>query len=213
MIAYADQVTRMNNVYGVCDDLLVDQVTRMNIINKLKIYIIIFYMDQEIIIRKAKCTDIKDLININKISLPVVYNKEEWIELIIYHTVFVAHPTMSLHTSETSEKTLQTSKTAKAPVSYIVSWEETTDVSPYKKGHIVTFATLPDWRSKQIGSKLLQYTLQHWYPLPVTLNVEQKNKRAIKLYRKNKFHKLKKLKNYYSKGEHGIQLIHNNKEE
>lgn len=170
---------------------------------------IIFYMDQEITIRKAKCTDINDLININKISLPVVYKKEEWVELIIYHTVFVAHPTTSSKISKTSEKTLQTSKT---PVSYIVSWEETTDVSPYKKGHIVTFATLPDWRSKQIGSKLLQHTLQHWYPLPVTLNVEQKNKRAISMYRKNKFHKLKKLKNYYSKGEHGIQFIHNNKE-
>lgn len=165
-------------------------------------------MDQEIIIRKAKCTDINDLININKISLPVVYKKEEWVKLIIYHTVFVAHPVIS----EILEKTSKTSQTSKAPVSYIVSWEETIDVAPYNKGHIVTFATLPDWRSKQIGSKLLQHTLQHWYPLFVTLNVEQKNKRAISMYRKNKFHKLKKLKNYYSKGKHGIQLIHNNKE-
>lgn len=143
-----------------------------------------------ITIRRAKCTDIPDIININKASLPVVYNKEEWIQLIIYHTTFIA-----LNQNE--------------PISYITTWEETHPHPPYKKAHIVTFATLPTYRSQGIGAKLLHHIVKHWSPLPITLNVMCTNKRAIKFYKKHGFTQNKRLKNYYGKNEHGVQLIIN----
>lgn len=141
-----------------------------------------------ITIRKAKCTDIHGIITINKASLPVVYNKEEWIHLIIFHTTFIA----------LNDKT---------PISYITTLEEQYPHLPYKKAHIVTFATLPQYRSQGIGAKLLEHTVDHWSPLHVTLNVMCSNKRAIKFYEKHGFIHNKKLKNYYDKGVHGIQLI------
>lgn len=144
---------------------------------------------ENITIRKAKCTDIPSIIQINKSSLPVVYNKEEWIQLIIYHTTFIA-----IKNSE--------------PISYITTWEEPDlKLKPYKKGHIVTFATLPEYRSQGVGSKLLKYTIDYWSPLPITLNVMCSNKRAIKFYKKNGFTKYRKLKNYYGDNSDGIQFI------
>lgn len=144
----------------------------------------------DIIIRKAKCKDIPDIISINKASLPVIYSKEEWIHIIIYHTTFIA---------------LLNNKV----ISYISTWKEKYPYPPYKKAHIITFATLPKYRSQGIGGKLLQYTINYWNNLPITLNVMCSNKKAIKFYLKHGFIQYKKLNNYYGKNKHGLQLIIN----
>ena len=145
------------------------------------------YITMNIEIRRAKCTDIPKIIEINQASLPVVYDKEEWIKLIIYHITFIAVRNDT-------------------PLSYITTWEETYRQPPYKKDHIVTFATLPEYRSQGIGGKLLQHLIDHSH-LPITLNVICSNKRAIKFYKRYGFTQYKSLKNYYGTNMHGLQMI------
>jgi ribosomal protein S18 acetylase RimI-like enzyme len=142
----------------------------------------------QITIRKAKCSDISDIININKSSLPVVYNKIEWIQFIVYDHVFIA-----LHKDK--------------PISYIATGEEGYKYHPYKKLHIISFATYPKYRSKGVGGKLLKYIINNFSELPITLNVMCSNDRAIKLYKSYGFIDHKFLKNYYGVNEDGIQFI------
>ena len=145
-------------------------------------------------IRIAKCTDVKQIHKCNILSLPVVYTIPELIYSILTNTVYVA-----VH--------VETEKI----VGYSISWVED-HINNTKKGHIAGFAIHPDHRRNGVGTKLLNKTTNYHSPLPTTLNVMITNKSAITFYRKNGFTKHTKLKNYYKRGVHALQLIKNRKE-
>jgi len=74
-----------------------------------------------------------------------------------------------------------------------------------KKGHIISIAVLPEYRSKGVGSALVEEALEamsvHYGAERCYLEVRVSNVSALKLYRKLGFEVDKTLTGYYSDGE------------
>ncbi len=74
-----------------------------------------------------------------------------------------------------------------------------------KKGHIISIAVLPEYRSKGVGSALVEEALEamsvHYGAERCYLEVRVSNASALKLYMKLGFEVEKTLTGYYSNGE------------
>jgi ribosomal-protein-alanine N-acetyltransferase len=73
-----------------------------------------------------------------------------------------------------------------------------------KKGHVVSFAVLPEHRNKGVGSALMKAAIKGMETYSCTeayLEVRKSNKSAINLYEKLGFKIIKNISNYYMDGE------------
>jgi len=64
--------------------------------------------------------------------------------------------------------------------------------------HIMSFGCHPEYRRKNIGTKILNKIKKKNKDKLITLYVQSENSVAIKFYKKNKFIEIEKVSNYYS---------------
>lgn len=69
---------------------------------------------------------------------------------------------------------------------------------------IISLAVDPDWREKEIGTKLIGFLIEHFKKKgfkKISLRVRTENKTAISFYQNLDFKILKTIKNYYRNGD------------
>ncbi len=89
-------------------------------------------------------------------------------------------------------------------IGYIDYWNIETEI------HVITFAVHPDWRRRQIGSRLLQFMMDDGARSHVklyTLDVRASNQTAIRLYEKFGFRQTGLRKKYYQDNEEDALIM------
>lgn len=75
------------------------------------------------------------------------------------------------------------------------------------KADIITICVLPEHRKKGIAKKLTSGFIEKYKPTKITLEVNENNLAAIKLYKSLGFKKTSTRKNYYNSDEDGILMV------
>mgnify|MGYP000038160745 FL=1 len=149
-------------------------------------------MPSDYVIREAREADLKDVININMISLPEHYPESFWRDhLIMWGKAFLV--------AEINSKI----------VGYIMCRVEHGFgyIKPILRrlGHIISIAVHPDYRRRGIGKALLTEAIRRLKEVygvdEVYLEVRVSNEPAINLYKKLNFKIVKIIKYYYLDGE------------
>ena len=73
-----------------------------------------------------------------------------------------------------------------------------------ESAEIISLAVDPDWREKEIGTKLIDFSIEHFKKKrfkKISLHVRTENKIAISFYQNLGFKILKTIKNYYRNGD------------
>ncbi|HDN75611.1 MAG TPA: ribosomal-protein-alanine N-acetyltransferase [Acidilobales archaeon] len=144
------------------------------------------------VIREAKESDLRDVININLLTLPEHYPESFWRDhLIMWGKAFLV--------AEVSSKI----------VGYVMCRVESgfghIKRSWRRLGHIISIAVLPEFRRRGIGTALLKEAIERlkkYYNVDeVYLEVRVSNEAAINLYKKLDFKIVKVIKFYYLDGE------------
>ncbi|MBA42597.1 MAG: hypothetical protein CMF62_01125 [Magnetococcales bacterium] len=128
----------------------------------------------ELIIKKASLSNIFELENCGKSSLPIYYNSIDYFNMILnpYFLIIIA----------TIDNKL---------VGFVVI--EYND----NRIHICSIGVYQNYRNKKIGSTLIKNIIKLCDEPKVSLYVKCDNSIAIKFYLKNEFVIIKKLDNYY----------------
>jgi len=152
-------------------------------------------MLEKIKCRLANIKDIDEIVNINRICLPenypidyFLYHLRDFQDLFIVATIF----------DNESEKVIGYSMNR---VEYGFS---NFGFSIVKKGHVISFAVLPQYRRKGVGSYMMQETISRFIKRNVSeiyLEVRVSNEPAINLYKKFNFKIVSRIKGYYSDNE------------
>ncbi|MEB3851455.1 MAG: ribosomal protein S18-alanine N-acetyltransferase [Desulfurococcales archaeon] len=83
--------------------------------------------------------------------------------------------------------------------------------SPGRVGHLVSIAVLEEYRGRGVGSALLSETIRslrdHYGVESIYLEVRVSNERAIRLYEKFGFRKVRIIKKYYMDGEDAYVMV------
>jgi ribosomal protein S18 acetylase RimI-like enzyme len=127
-----------------------------------------------IIIKEAKITDISNIYKCSNDSLPISYNYFEILNFILHnkYKVFVAYDNNDF-------------------LAYAICNNNIDD-----NLHIMSIATYKQYRSKGIGSKLLNEIYKQCKS--ITLYVHKDNEKGIDFYKKNNFIIEKEIDNYYN---------------
>ena len=139
-------------------------------------------------IERAICADIKDIHIINKESLPVYYDHDDYIRFVLDKRCYLL-------------KAIVDNKI----IGYILGKMYTDN-----RLHIMTFAINSDYRSKGYGSKLIdeieKIVREERDINQITLYVKESFKNAIRFYIKNGFITEKRMRHYYGKNDHGYKM-------
>ena len=130
----------------------------------------------KLIYSNTKDTDLEEIKNIGKLSLPIYYNNDSLKDVIKNNNYDI----------------LVAKKTDKILGFAITSITEDDNI------HIMSLACLPNFRRKNIGSKLIKKIKKKNKEKLITLYVQSSNNIAIEFYKKNKFIEIDYVKNYYN---------------
>ena len=146
-------------------------------------------------LRSFRPSDLSRVVHINQRCLPENYSNSFFMELY-----------------EKFPRTFVVAETEGVIVGYVMCRIErdfsSLSLRPFnitKKGHIISIAVLPEYRSKGVGSALVEEALEamsvHYGAERCYLEVRVSNATALKLYGKLGFEVEKTLTGYYSDGE------------
>ena len=135
-----------------------------------------------IIVEHLKSVDVKEIVNINKNCLPVVYNQKEYIEFILDKDTILLKAVLENNT-----------------IGYVLGkWYSNV------RFHIMSFGVNIKFRRHNVGTKLIEQVINKAKESTnnklniVTLYVQVSNISAINFYEKCGFIKQKYMKNFYN---------------
>ncbi|WP_297489198.1 ribosomal protein S18-alanine N-acetyltransferase [Thermococcus sp.] len=143
---------------------------------------------QMVVIRPAKIFDISDVMRIERESFREAYPRGIFLLFL-----------------ENNPDTFLVAEYAGRIIGYIMAY-----MRPDLEGHIMSIAVDPNYRGKGIGSALLTEAIERLIKRGaryVGLEVRTSNTRAIKLYERFGFRKVKRIMGYYSDGEDAYYMI------
>ena len=146
-------------------------------------------------LRRFRPNDLSRVVEINQICLPENYSNSFFMELY-----------------EKFPRTFIVAETDGILIGYVICRIErdlsSLSLRPFsitKKGHIISIAVLPEYRSKGVGSALAKEALEamsaHYDAEYCYLEVRASNTSATNLYRKLGFEVERTIRGYYSDGE------------
>ena len=141
-------------------------------------------------IRKTEAEDLDQVMDINQKCLPENYSRYFFVDLYTHFP----------------ETFIAAEKDGKI-IGYIMCRIESgfSSLRLSKKGHVISFAVLPEFRNLGIGFEILDKALhamaEHYHAKECYLEVRVSNILAINLYKKAGFTTEKKVKRYYADGE------------
>ncbi len=154
-------------------------------------------MAEEILIRNPEFYDLDQVIKINRICLPENYPKS------FFESMYYKYKDFFL-VAEVDQKI----------VAYMMNRLEhgfsNLKFSIVRKAHVISIATLPEYRRRGIAKKLILTSFDLFRKadaLEVYLEVRVSNHAAIRLYEKLGFEIKKELKGYYVDGESAYLMV------
>lgn len=157
-----------------------------------------FKSELEYVVERAKKDDLDQIININLRTLPENYPR------FFFEYLLERYPECFL-----------VAKYNNKVIGYIMCRVEDSIVLSFplrriKRGHIVSFAVLPEYRRRGVGSRLLKEAInalkEIYHCVDVYLEVRISNHEAINLYRKFGFTVAQIKRGYYRDGEDAYEM-------
>tara|TARA_Y100000590_G_scaffold470619_1_gene667009 strand:+ start:1050 stop:1493 length:444 start_codon:yes stop_codon:yes gene_type:complete len=127
-------------------------------------------------IEKLVITDLRDVEEIGKLSLPIYYKLSDLI-YIFFDNLYLYYK-------------IYNNKTDKILGFIIIKKFE-------RRHHIMSIGVLPEYRRKGLGSLLINY-IKELDNDKISLYVLTNNKNAISFYNKNKFKEIQRVEDYYT---------------
>ena len=152
-------------------------------------------METRFSIRKTEGGDLEQVMDINQDCLPENYSHYFFVDLYTHfpETFIVAEKDSKI-------------------VGYIMCRIETgfSSLRLLKKGHVISFAVLPEFRNLGVGFEILDESLhamaKYYHAKECYLEVRVSNTQAINLYSKAGFTTEKTIKGYYADGENAFMM-------
>lgn len=150
-------------------------------------------------IRRASIDDAIEMDRINRLVLPENYPLDFWTTVLnVNHSSNYVIEVDGHNHNEEDKKII---------VGYVLGAVEE-DNQKRLKGHVYSIGVLPQYTRKGYGGMLLTSfendLIQRFGVKKVTLHVRKTNKGAITFYNRNDYSRVKKVKEYYGKGNDGF---------